>query len=109
MVLVVFGWVFFRSADLGDAFTMIGHMLVPDFSGLGETVAAAATNQRIVLLVAALAIVVMPATPVTGPYLESSRDRIAVAARVSLMTVGVAYAAILVAGGTFSPFLYYQF
>ncbi|MEU4801076.1 MBOAT family protein [Actinosynnema sp. NPDC023587] len=108
-VLVVIGWVFFRSADLGDAFTIIGHLLVPDFGGLGEAVAAAATNQRIVLLVAALAIVIMPAHPVTGPYLESSRDKIAVAARVSLMTVGVAYAAILVASGTFSPFLYYQF
>ncbi|MFD0199828.1 MULTISPECIES: MBOAT family O-acyltransferase [Saccharothrix] len=109
MLLVVIGWVFFRSADLGTAFTIIGHMLLPDFSGLTEAVAAAATNQRIVLLLLALAIVAMPDHPVTGPYLESSRDKIATAARVSLMTVGVAYAAILVASGTFSPFLYYQF
>ncbi|MEV0680850.1 MBOAT family protein [Actinosynnema sp. NPDC050436] len=108
-LLVVIGWVFFRSADLGAAFTMIGHLLVPDFGGLGDAVGAAATNQRIVLLVLALAILAMPAHPVAGPYLESSRDKVAVAARVSLMTVGVAYAAILVAGGTFSPFLYYQF
>ncbi|QTR05543.1 MBOAT family protein [Saccharothrix algeriensis] len=109
MVLVVIGWVFFRSADLGAAFTMIGHLLTPDFGGLGEAVAAAATNQRIVLLVIALVVVALPDHPVTGPYLESSRDRVAVAARASLMTVGVAYAALLVAGGTFSPFLYYQF
>ncbi|MBB5807218.1 alginate O-acetyltransferase complex protein AlgI [Saccharothrix ecbatanensis] len=109
MLLVVIGWVFFRSADLGTAFTILGHMLVPDFSGLTEAVAAAATNQRIVLLLVALAIVVLPHHPVTGPYLESSRDRIATAARVSLMTAGVGYAAVLVASGTFSPFLYYQF
>ncbi|ONI81801.1 membrane-bound O-acyltransferase family protein [Saccharothrix sp. ALI-22-I] len=109
MLLVVIGWVFFRSADLGTAFTIIGHMLLPDFSGLTEAVTAAATNQRIVLLLLALVIVVMPDHPATGPYLESSRDKVATAARVSLMTVGVGYAAILVASGTFSPFLYYQF
>ncbi|MEU5694691.1 MBOAT family protein [Actinosynnema sp. NPDC020468] len=108
-LLVVIGWVFFRSADLGAALTMIGHLLVPDFGGLGETVSAAATNQRIVLLLIGLIILVLPDHPVTGPYLESSRDRVATAARVSLMTAGVAYSAILVAGGTFSPFLYYQF
>ncbi|WP_158848238.1 MBOAT family O-acyltransferase [Saccharothrix deserti] len=109
MLLVVIGWVFFRSADLGTAFTIIGHLLLPDLSGLTEAVAAAATNQRIVLLLLALAIVALPDHPVTGPYLESSRDKVATAARVSLMTVGVGYAAILVASGTFSPFLYYQF
>ncbi|GAA0238370.1 MBOAT family protein [Saccharothrix mutabilis subsp. mutabilis] len=109
MLLVVIGWVFFRAPDLGTAFTIIGHLVVPDFGSFTDAVSAAATNQRIVLLLVALAIVVMPSHPVTGPYLESSRDKIAVAARVSLMTVGVAYAAILVASGTFSPFLYYQF
>ncbi len=109
MLLVVIGWVFFRSADLGSAFVMLGHLLLPDFSGLSEAVSAATTNQRLVILVAALAIVVLPTSPVSGPYLESSRDGVATVARVSLMTVGLAYAAILVAGGTFSPFLYYQF
>jgi alginate O-acetyltransferase complex protein AlgI len=29
--------------------------------------------------------------------------------RVAIMTVGLLYASILVATGTFSPFLYYQF
>ncbi|HWO68790.1 MAG TPA: MBOAT family protein [Umezawaea sp.] len=109
MLLVVIGWVFFRSADLGSAFVMLGHLLLPDFSGVSEAVSVATTNQRLAILVVALVIVVLPASPVSGPYLESSRDRIATVARVSLMTVGLAYAAILVAGGTFSPFLYYQF
>ncbi|MCS7478800.1 MBOAT family O-acyltransferase [Umezawaea endophytica] len=109
MLLVVVGWVFFRSADLGSAFVMLGHLLLPDFSGVSEAVSVATTNQRLVILVVALVIVVLPTSPVSGPYLESSRDKIATVARVSLMTVGLAYAAILVAGGTFSPFLYYQF
>ncbi|PRY46292.1 MBOAT family O-acyltransferase [Umezawaea tangerina] len=109
MLLVVVGWVFFRSADLGKALVMLGHLLLPDFSGVSDAVSAATTNQRFAILVVALVIVVLPTSPVSGPYLESSRDKIANVARISLMTVGLAYAAILVAGGTFSPFLYYQF
>ncbi|OQO92809.1 membrane-bound O-acyltransferase family protein [Saccharomonospora piscinae] len=109
LVLVVFGWVFFRSPDLGYAFTVVGTMLVPDFSGLSDVVATALTNQRLVLLLAALAVFFLPARPVTGPMLESARTTPATVLRIGVMTVGAIYAAILVATGTFSPFLYYQF
>ena len=109
LVLVVFGWVFFRSADLAHALSMLGHMLIPDFDGLGSGVTTALTNQRLVILLAALAVVFLPAHPVTGPLLESSRTRPATALRIGVMTVGLLYAAILIATGTFSPFLYYQF
>ncbi|TVT55744.1 MBOAT family protein [Amycolatopsis rhizosphaerae] len=109
LVLVVVGWVFFRSPDIGHALTMIGHLFLPDFSGLTDVVNAALTNQRLVILLAALIVVLLPAHPVTGPLLESSRGRAATGLRVGIMTAGLAYAAILVANGTFSPFLYYQF
>jgi alginate O-acetyltransferase complex protein AlgI len=109
LLLVVFGWVFFKSSDLAHALGMIGHMLLPDFTGLGEVVAAALTNQRLVILLAAMAIFLLPAHPVTGPLVESSRSRRATALRVVVMTVGIGYAAILIATGTFTPFLYYQF
>ena len=45
----------------------------------------------------------------TGPYLESVRSRPAAVLRISVMTVGLLYSSVLVAAGTFSPFLYYQF
>ncbi|QWF81494.1 MBOAT family O-acyltransferase [Amycolatopsis sp. CA-230715] len=109
LVLVVFGWVIFKSADLPHALAMIGHMLLPDFSGLTDVVDAALTNQRLVFLLAALVVVFLPAHPVTGPMLESSRSRQANGLRIGVMTAGLLYAAILIANGTFSPFLYYQF
>ncbi|GAB3393019.1 MBOAT family O-acyltransferase [Amycolatopsis echigonensis] len=109
LILVVFGWVFFRSADLAHALSMLGHMLIPDFGGLGDVVESALTNQRMVILLLALIVFILPAHPVTGPLLESSRSRGATALRIGVMTVGLVYAAILVATGTFSPFLYYQF
>ncbi|MQA11389.1 MAG: MBOAT family protein [Pseudonocardiaceae bacterium] len=109
MLLVVIGWVFFNSADMGSALTMLGHMFLPEFDGLTDAVEAALTNQRAWILLAAMAIVLLPAHPVAGPMLESSRARSANVLRVGVMTVGLLYAAILVATGTFSPFLYYQF
>ncbi|MEU3272790.1 MBOAT family protein [Saccharomonospora sp. NPDC006951] len=109
LLLVAIGWVIFRSADLGYAFTMIGHMFLPDFGGLTDVIETAFTNQRLVILLAAMAIFFLPAHPVTGPLLESGRGKQATILRTGLMTVGIAYAAILVATGTFSPFLYYQF
>jgi alginate O-acetyltransferase complex protein AlgI len=108
-LLVVVGWVFFRSPDLGYAFVMLWNMALPDFQGLSDVVDAALTNQRTLILLAALVVVLLPPHPVTGPYLESVRSRNATVLRVSIMTIGLAYSSILVAAGTFSPFLYYQF
>jgi alginate O-acetyltransferase complex protein AlgI len=109
LVLVVIGWVFFRAASLGQALTMLGHMFVPDVHGLTDVVDAALTNQRMVILLVALLVVALPTHPVTGPLLESSRSRVASVVRVGVMTAGLAYSVILIASGTFSPFLYYQF
>ncbi|HEV8556050.1 MAG TPA: MBOAT family O-acyltransferase [Actinophytocola sp.] len=108
-VLVIIGWIIFRSPELPQALTMIGHMLLPDFTGLTDVVSAALTNQRLIILLAAMLIFVLPAHPVTGPLVESSRTRPAATLRVAIMAVGLPYAAILIATGTFSPFLYFQF
>ncbi|AHH93796.1 MBOAT family protein [Kutzneria viridogrisea] len=108
LLLVVFGWVLFRAADLGQALVMMGHMLIPDVQGLGDVVGVALTHQRGLILLLALCIVLMPARP-TGPFLESSRSRFAFGLRTAVIVLGLPYAAILLASGTFSPFLYYQF
>ncbi|HEY3262570.1 MAG TPA: MBOAT family protein [Pseudonocardiaceae bacterium] len=108
-LLVMLGWVLFRSPDLGSAVTMLWHLVVPDFDGLTDVVAAALTNQRLLILLIALLVVLLPPHPVTGPYLESVRSRQATVLRAGIMTAGLAYSSLLVAAGTFSPFLYYQF
>ena len=109
LLIVVFGWVIFRSPDLGTALVIMQHMVIPDFGGLTDVVDAALTNQRLVILLLAALVFLLPPYPVTGPYLESVRSKPATALRVGVMTVGLFYAALLVATGTFSPFLYYQF
>ncbi|WP_406692984.1 MBOAT family protein [Saccharopolyspora sp. ID03-671] len=109
LLLVVVGWVFFRAPDLGSALGMLGHMLVPDLAGLTDIVAASVTHQRLFFLLIALIVVLLPAGSGTGPFLEAVRTREAYAVRAVVLTAGLGYAGLLVATGTFSPFLYYQF
>jgi alginate O-acetyltransferase complex protein AlgI len=109
LLLVVVGWVFFRSTTLAQALNILGHMLVPDTRALTDVVNVALTNQRLAVLLVSLLVVLLPTHPVTGPLLESSRGRVATTIRVGVMTLGLAYAVILIASGTFSPFLYFQF
>jgi len=106
---VIFGWVIFRSPDLGTALVFLQHMVIPDFGGLTDVVDASLTNQRLTVLLLASLVFLLPARPVTGPFLEADRSMPAAALRVGVMTVGLFYSALLVATGTFSPFLYYQF
>ena len=108
-LLVVVGWVFFRAESIGQALTMIRHMFVPSGFELSEAVAASLTNQRSLILVLALLVVLLPGSFVLGRILESGRSRPAVVTRFAVMAVAAPCAAVIAAAGTFSPFLYYQF
>ena len=83
-------------------------MLAIDSLGLGSL--ARVTSTRAVLtLLAASAVVFVPATFTTGPFLVRSNDRVGQVARVAIVGVGLPVALILAASGAFSPFLYFQF
>ncbi|HEV7452838.1 MAG TPA: MBOAT family protein [Pseudonocardiaceae bacterium] len=109
LLIVVVGWVLFRAPNLGTALVFLQHMAIPDFAGLTDVVSASLTNQRLAILLLAALVFLLPARPITGRYLESVRSKPATMLRVGVMTVGLLYSALLVATGTFSPFLYYRF
>ena len=109
LLIVILGWVLFRSPDLGTALVFLQHMMIPDLGWLPDVVAALLTHQRLTILLLAALVFLLPTEPITGRYLESVRSRPATALRISVMTVGLLYSALLVTTGTFSPFLYYRF
>ncbi len=84
-------------------------MFVPSGAGLSEAVAASLTDQRSLVLVLALLVVLLPGSFVLGRILESGRSRPAAITRFAVMAVAAPCAAVVAAAGTFSPFLYYQF
>ncbi|MBV8539460.1 MAG: MBOAT family protein [Pseudonocardiales bacterium] len=109
LLIVVVGWVLFRSPDVSTALVFLRHMVVPDLAGLTDVVAASLTHQRLAILLSAALVFLLPAQPITDRHLEPVRSRPATVLRAGVMTVGLLYSTLLVTTGTFSPFLYYRF
>jgi alginate O-acetyltransferase complex protein AlgI len=109
LLLVAVGWVFFRAEDLGVALNYLRTMFVPTTGPLPDTILAVQTDQRMVVLAAASLVFVMPVGVVMGRLVERFDHRPAAAFRTAVLFVGAPYAAMTVAAGTFSPFLYFQF
>jgi alginate O-acetyltransferase complex protein AlgI len=108
-LLVMIGWVLFRAESIPRALEVLRAMFVPSGLRVADVVDVALTNQRTVTLVLATLVVLLPPSFVLGRVLDADRTPAAHAARFGIMTVGASYAAILVAAGTFSPFLYFRF
>ena len=108
LVLVMFGWVFFRATSLGRAFEIVRAMVVPSGLHIADAVDLALTNQRTLTLLVASTVVLLPPTFVAGRMLDE-HSRKAAYARYGVSLVAAPLAAMLLAAGTFSPFLYFQF
>jgi alginate O-acetyltransferase complex protein AlgI len=109
LLLVAVGWVFFRAGDIGAAMSYLETMFVPTTGPVPDAVLAVRTNQRLVVLAAASLVFVMPTNLVMGRLVERFDNRPAAVLRTAVLFLGAPYAAIAVAAGTFSPFLYFQF
>jgi alginate O-acetyltransferase complex protein AlgI len=110
VLLVIVGWVLFRADSLRHALGMLRVMAVPDLaatSGVLED-AGIRAESRIVLALALLVLVV-PSSFVMGKFLDQSGTRVAGAVRLGYSFGAAPLAALMVAAGTFSPFLYFRF
>jgi alginate O-acetyltransferase complex protein AlgI len=107
-VLVMLGWAVFRADSLGHAADYLSALFTWQ-SGLALQVADALTVKATVTLVAAGTVVLLPGSFVTGRFLAAGASRWAPAARFVVMAAALPYAVLLIASGTFSPFLYLQF
>ena len=61
------------------------------------------------MLAAALLVVLLPRDFVMGRFLEQPQRPVVRASRLAYAAVAAPVAAVLVAAGTFSPFLYFRF
>jgi len=108
LAVVMVGWVFFRAEDLGTALAMLKAMVVPTGAGLSDEVSVALTNRALVVLLLAALVVLMPPSVVLGREIERPGRR-AATLRWGYAVVAAPVAAVVIAAGTFSPFLYFQF
>ncbi len=108
-VLVAFGWVLFRAQGAAQAFAFWGGM-IPHGQALAANpfVAATFTTQAKFALAIGLLTVLWPRDLVLGQVLQGRWSGAPLLARAGAIAA-LPYAAILVAGGSFSPFLYFRF
>jgi alginate O-acetyltransferase complex protein AlgI len=108
-LLVLIGWVMFRSPDLQYALHYLKRMFVPVGGPVPDTVSVAMTHYRLFLLSLGLIVVLVPGSWVFGQVLQRRDVVWTTPARWVVSGAFAPYAAIVVAAGTFSPFLYFQF
>ena len=108
LFIVIIGWVMFRSPSIGSALGMVGSLF-----GTGGIVPAqmdlALTPRAVIALAIGVASFLLPRSFVTGRVLQTARTRAAQRYRLATLGLALPYAGAIVATGTFSPFLYYQF
>jgi alginate O-acetyltransferase complex protein AlgI len=107
-LLVVIGWVLFRAGTLGDATDFYKAMLSFDTGPLPGAVDDALNGRSVAALLIGLATVLLPRDLVMGRVLQGGWSGRALGARVAVVAAAP-LAAITVAAGSFSPFLYFQF
>jgi alginate O-acetyltransferase complex protein AlgI len=107
-LLIVFGWVLFRSLTLGDAVDVYVAMLTPSGGALPAALDDALVAPAVLALIWGLASALLPRDLVLGRVVQGRWSGGPLAARIAVVAL-LPFAAITVAAGSFSPFLYFQF
>ncbi len=107
-LLAVLGWVLFRSLTLGDAADVYAAMFSFQGGQLPTVLDDALVTPAVLALIFGVASTLMPRDLVIGRVVEGRWSGGPLAARIAVMAL-LPFAAITVAAGSFSPFLYFQF
>ncbi|MBI4715490.1 MAG: MBOAT family protein [Nitrospirae bacterium] len=109
LILVMIGWVFFRSADPGQALTFLSAMFSPlDLPAPVEPIAAF-NGRNFFFLALASVVFFLPRDFSVGWLMESGSLPSVAAVRGVVLAALVLYSVALLASGSFNPFLYFQF
>ena len=109
LLLVAVGWVMFRSTDVHTAIDFYKAMINPFAGGPTDLVSLGLGRRNLLALLLGCSVFFFPRNLVVGRSLELSSARWVDPVRLAVLCVVLPYAAMLVIGGTFSPFLYFQF
>jgi alginate O-acetyltransferase complex protein AlgI len=108
LVLVMLGWALFRAGSFEQAADFWRAMLIPSGGGLPAEVRDALNTETTFALAVGLASVLLPRSFVMGRLLQAEWSGRALLARGAVLLV-LPWAAITLAAGSFSPFLYFRF
>jgi alginate O-acetyltransferase complex protein AlgI len=111
LLVVMVSWVFFRSATLGEAWGFLGAM-AGLASGAGQHLGLYLDGEKL-LVVAAGLLGAAPIGPLVRGWCERARspftDGLVGLCRIAAMTAILLVSSMLLAAGTYNPFIYFRF
>lgn len=108
LVLIVVGWVLFRSSDMTQAVDFLGAMM-PVHLGSPAGALDIARRQDLLFLAIGLASFLLPARFLGWRLVSQATGRAPGVARFGLFAVVLPCTVLTMASGSFSPFLYFRF
>jgi alginate O-acetyltransferase complex protein AlgI len=109
LFIVILGWVLFRSADISQAAGFLMAMFTASDLPLSYELSLALNYRNVLFMVAALMVFFLPHEFSGIKILISKRDPISLLVCALMILLLLPYCAVLIIGGSTSPFIYYRF
>ena len=109
MLIVIIGWVFFRSQDISQAIQFLEAMFTLTDWPITYELSRALNYRNVLFLLSALSVFFLPGNFLTIKLLIDRKDPVPVIAGALMILLLLPYCAALIVGGASSPFIYYRF
>jgi alginate O-acetyltransferase complex protein AlgI len=109
LLIVMVGWVLFRSADISQAMGFLTAMFTVSDLPLSYELGRALNYRNILFVMAALTVFFLPADVSPIKSIMERKGPIPVVAGALMILLLLPYCAALIVGGASSPFIYYRF
>lgn len=109
LLIVIIGWVLFRSEDIGRAIGYMGAMFTFADLPISYELSLALNYQNLLILMAALPVFFLPGDFSLIKILMNKKDPIPSFAGAFMILLVLPYCAALIVGGANSTFIYYRF
>jgi alginate O-acetyltransferase complex protein AlgI len=109
LLIVIVGWVFFRSEDISQAIQYLGVMFTASDLPLSYELSLALNYRNILFMMTALTVFFMPGDFSGISYLTGKKGPTMLLAGALMILLLLPYCAALIVGGSSSPFIYYRF
>jgi alginate O-acetyltransferase complex protein AlgI len=109
LLIVVIGWVLFRSEDIAQAFGFLGTMFTLTDFPISYELSRSLNYRNLLILLAALPVFFLPGDFSLIRILIDKKDPVPLFAGALMILLVLPYCAALIVGGASSPFIYYRF
>jgi alginate O-acetyltransferase complex protein AlgI len=109
MLIVIVGWVLFRSANIAQTIGFLGAMFTVTDLPISYELSLALNYRNLLILMAALPAFFLPGDFSVIKILMNKKDPVPLLAGALMILLVLPYCAALIVGGASSPFIYYRF